>query len=206
MVFLTLLWLDHGLLAESFDKGETHLGHRCSTVKTPLLLHLYNQMFQGLLLILGKLQSLHHHSITFDELGGGKTNRNVSPLGMIFNQMHDAVQATVYSTTMIVLVAEILTNRCFLILCDMDGMFHQLGDTLVFGGRDRHHRQTQDLFHFVHQNGTAIVAHLIHHIEGQHHGNTQFHQLHGQIEVTLDIVGIHNVDDGLRLFLNDELP
>ena len=84
---------------------------------------------------------------------------------MVFDEVHDAVQATVYGTTMVVLVAEVLAHRGFLILCDMDGVVHQLIDTFVLRSGDGHHGQTEDLLHFVYHDAAAVVAHLIHHIE-----------------------------------------
>ena len=38
------------------------------------------------------------------------------------------------------------------------------------------------------------------------HGGVQLHELHGQVEVALDVGGIHDVDDAGGLFADDELP
>ena len=51
----------------------------------------------------------------------------------------------------------------------------------------------------------TILTHFIHHIERQYHRNSQFHELHRKVEVALNIVGIHDVDDAFGLLLHDEL-
>ena len=81
-------------------------------------------MLKCFFLVLGKLQCFHYDVIAFDELGGGKTNRDLSPLGMVLDEMHDAVQATVHRSAMIVFVAEILTHRRLLVLGDVQCVLH----------------------------------------------------------------------------------
>ena len=139
--------------------------------------------------------------VAFDELGGGKAHGDVGTLGMVFDEVHDAVQTAVNGAAMVVLVAKVLPYGGFLVFRDVDGMVDQLVDTLVFRGGNGHHGQTEDLLHLVHQNAAAVVAHLVHHVECQNHRRAQFHELHGEVEVALNVVGIHNVDDGLGLFL-----
>ena len=55
-------------------------------------------------------------------------------------------------------------------------------------------------------DGAAVAPHLVHHVQRQHHGHIQFHQLHGQVEVALDVGGIYDVDDAGGFLPNDELP
>ena len=100
-----------------------------------------------------------------DELGGGKTHGDVGTLGVVFDEVHDAVEATVHGAAVVVFVAEVLAHRSLLILRDVYGVVDELIDTFVLGSRDGHHRQTEDLFHLVHQDAAAVVAHLVHHVE-----------------------------------------
>lgn len=55
-------------------------------------------------------------------------------------------------------------------------------------------------------NVVAAGSHLIHHVEGNDHGDSQFHQLEGKIQVPLNIGGIHNVDNSLGMLLQDKIP
>lgn len=58
----------------------------------------------------------------------------------------------------------------------------------------------------MHIDGATVGAHLIHHIEGQYHGDPQLQKLQSKVEITLDIGGIHNIDDAIRLLIQDEIP
>ena len=204
-VFFALFGFDYGSVTELLDEGEAHLCHGSSTVEAAFLFHLHDEVLQSLFLGLREFQSFHDDRVAFHQLGGGKADGDVGTLGMVLDEVHDAVQTTVYGAAMVVLVAEVLTNGCFLILRDVDGVVDQLVDTFVFRSGDGHHGQTEYQLHLIHHDAAAIVAHLIHHIECQYHRHPQLHQLHGQVEIALDIVGIHNVDDGLGLLLHDEL-
>ena len=62
------------------------------------------------------------------------------------------------------------------------------------------------MLHLVDEDAASVVAYLIHHVERQYHRCSKFHELHGEVEVALDVVGIHDVDDGLGFLLHDELP
>ena len=66
-------------------------------------------------------------------------------------------------------------------------------------------RDAQHGFHLVDAHRAAVAAHLVHHVQRQHHWDVQLHQLHSQVKVALDVGGIHDVDDARGLFANDEL-
>ena len=85
-------------------------------------------------------------------------------------------------------------------------MVHQLCHALVFGGDDGDHRDAQQLFHAVDVDGAAVAPDLVHHVQGQDHGHVQLQQLHGQVEVALDVGGVHDVDDPCGMLVENELP
>ena len=58
----------------------------------------------------------------------------------------------------------------------------------------------------LHIYGPAVGADLVHHVQGQHHGHPQLQQLQCQIEISLNIGGIHDIDDPVGLFLKNEIP
>ena len=109
-----------------------------------------------------------------------------------------------HGAVMIQGIAEVLTAGALLVAGHMDGMIHQLADALALQSGDWHHRDPQPLFQFVDQHGTAVLPDFIHHVQSQNHRNVQLHQLHGQIEVALNVGGIHNVDDALGFLLQNK--
>ncbi len=88
----------------------------------------------------------------------------------------------------------------------MEGMPNQLPDAFVFGSGDRNHGDAQHVLHLINLDGAAVAPDFVHHVQGQHHGHVQLHQLHGQVEVPLYIGGVHDVDDALGMFPQNELP
>ena len=111
---------------------------------------------------------------------------------------------SVYRAAGGVFIAKIGSSRFFGILCYMYGMAYKLIDALTLCRRNRNDRYTEHIFHFVDKNGTAVAAHFIHHIKCQHHGRIKFHELHGEIHITLNIRSVNNVDNTSRLFINDK--
>ena len=88
----------------------------------------------------------------------------------------------------------------------MDGVIHQLRHALVLRGGNRHHRHAQLSLHGVDVDASAVGRDLVHHVQGHHHGHSHLQKLHGQIQVPLDVGGVHDVDDAVGLFVQDEVP
>ena len=125
---------------------------------------------------------------------------------MIFNQMHNAMQTAVNRTTMITLIAEIFPSAAFLILRHMQRMTCKFLNTFILRCRNRYNRNSKKCLHLIDVNGSAIAAHLVHHIQCQHHRYIQFHQLHGQIKISLNVGCIYNINNTCRLFIKNKLP
>ena len=204
-VLLADMRLDNRLAAQGMDKRETHVGNGCTAIQASLLLHLTKDMFDRLALVLRQLQSLDDKLVAFDYLCSGKAQRYACLVGMVFDKMHDGMQATVHCSTMVFRVAEILNGRCLLIFGDMDGMFDQFVNTLILHGADSHYRHSKHLLHAVDADSASVAFYLIHHIECYHHRHTKLYQLHRQEEVALDVGGIDDVDDALRTGIDDEV-
>ena len=115
------------------------------------------------------------------------------------------MQAAVHRSTMVILVAEILAGRALLVPGDMDGVLDQLVHAVVVRRRNRHDGDAQQTFHLVDTDGSAVAAHLVHHVQRQHHRHIQLHQLDGQVQVALDVAGIDDVDQAPGPFVQDEL-
>lgn len=142
-VLLALPGLDHRLGAELLDEGEAHIGDGGGPVQAPFLLHLLDDVFQHLLFVLGEMEGLQDQGIPLHQLAGGKAQGEPGQLGVVLDEVHDAVEAAVDRAAVVVLVAEIRAARPLLILGDVDGVAHQLLYALVFGGHDGHHRDAQ---------------------------------------------------------------
>ena len=83
---------------------------------------------------------------------------------MVLNQVHNGVKTTMDSTAVIIYITKVHGSWRFLIFGNVDGMFYQLVDALIFGSRNRNDRDTKHFLHLVYKNGTTIFPYLIHHI------------------------------------------
>ena len=163
-------------------------------------------MLDHLFFVLIQLQGFLNALVALHQLGGGKPHRNARRLSVVLDQMDDAVDAAVHRAAVVVLTAEIHAAGPLLILCHMKGVVYQLIHALILGGGNGNDRNAQHGLHLVDAHRAAVAAHLVHHVQRQHHGDVQLHELHGQVEVALDVGGIHDVDDAGGLFADDELP
>ena len=201
-----LFWFYHGLTADFFNKIKAHIRNRRRAVQAALRLHLTDDMLEHLFLVFIEGQLLQDQRIALCQLARRKPHRNIRPCGVILDQMHDRVQRAVNGTAVVIRLTEVLSARFFLIFGHMDSVRHQLLDSLVFRSGNRDNRDAETLFHLVDEYGTAVLAHLVHHVERQYHRNVEFHQLHRQIQVPLDIRRIYNIDDAARMLIQDKVP
>ena len=90
-------------------------------------------------------------------------------------------------------------------LDDVHRLIDQLGHAFVLRGRDGHDRHTELPAHELDVDRTAVVAHLVHHVERNHHRDAQFQQLERQVQVSLDIRRVYDVDDAVGFAVEDEV-
>ena len=115
------------------------------------------------------------------------------------------MKRSVNRSAVIVHRAEVLPERFFLIFGYVNGVLYKLVNTLVLGSRNRNNRDSEHCLHSIYVHRAAVAGHFIHHIEGDNHRNAYFKKLHGQVKVALDIGRIHDIDDAVRLFVEDEV-
>ena len=115
------------------------------------------------------------------------------------------MQTPVHCSPMVMAVTEVLPLRLLLIVCNMHGMIDQFVDSLIFRGRDRNDRDTELIFHLIYINISAVRMNLIHHIQRNNGRYTALKKLHRKVKIALDIRRIDDIDDPLRLFLQDEI-
>ena len=132
-MFLTFFWFHDSFITDSFNEIKTHVGNcRCS-VESSLFFHLLNNMFQHFLFILIKLQTVHDQLISLCQLRCRKANRNLCGLGMVFDQMHDRMEASVDCTTIFIRITKIYILWLLLIFCNMECMGYQFVNSFILG-------------------------------------------------------------------------
>ena len=82
----------------------------------------------------------------------------------------------------------------------------EFGQPFARAGHGRHDREAQTLRQALDIDGHALLGGLIHHVQGQHHGNAEFQKLDGQVEVALQRARIEHVDDHVGPFLRQHMP
>ena len=86
------------------------------------------------------------------------------------------------------------------------GHVQQLRHALPLGRGDGHHRHPQVPAEAPHVHRAAVCPQFVHHVQGDDRGTAQLQQLQRQVEVALDVGGVHHVDDAVRLLVDDEVP
>ena len=140
---------------------------------------------------------LHH-------LGGRKVQGDPRPLGMIGYELCYGLQAALYRARLSPVVEELLHSRELLVACHMHGMVNELVHTLVVDGGYGDHRDAQHGLHEIGTHVAAVALHLVHHVEGKHHGDAQLQELRREVEVAVDVGGIHDVYDAAGPLVEDE--
>lgn len=87
----------------------------------------------------------------------------------------------------------------------VQGVVHQLVYAFVLRGGNGHDGNAELGFELVHADGAAVCLYLVHHVKRQHHGNAELHDLHGEVHVALDVGAVDDVDDAVRLRLQQEI-
>ena len=205
-VLLALVGLDDAALADLLDVGIAHIGDGGAPVQAPLVLHLQNDVLQHLALVPVQVQLTQDGPVALHQLAGGEAQGQALGRGVVLDQVGDGVEGAVDRAAVVVGLAEVLAQGALLILRHVDRVLDQLVDALVLGGGDGDHGDPQQLLHGVHVHAAAVAGHLVHHVQGDDHGDVHLQKLHGQVEVALDIRGVHDVDDAPGLVNEDEVP
>ncbi len=162
-------------------------------------------MLEGLELVFVQAQRLAHQRIPLDELGRGETGRKARAHRMILDEMDDGVDATVQgSVVRTVGGAEILTPGQLAVARHVQGVLDELGYPLALCSGNGHHRDAEHALEAVHVDGAAVRGHLVHHVESEHHGTVELHELQGEVEIALDVGRVDDVDDGVGFLPENE--
>ena len=154
-------------------------------------------MFRHISLVLGQTQTPDDVLVSLDQFHGGKSSVDLYLFGVVLDLMIQTMDTPVNRARL----TEIIDLRAFLILRHPEGDLNQLVHTLILDGADGQDRDTQLLGHFFDVDGTAVIADLVHHVKRQHHGDMQVDELQGEVQISLDVGGVHDVDDAVRLLI-----
>ena len=94
---------------------------------------------------------------------------------------------------------------CFL-LALVDGVhrgLQHLFHAMAVKGGHGHHAGTQQTAHHLDVQFVAAFFQLIPHVQGYHHGYVHVHDLGGQVQVALQIAGVNDIQDGVRVVVAD---
>ena len=84
-------------------------------------------------------------------------------------------------------------------------MVNQLINPFILCCGNRDYRYSKQRFHLIYIYRTLISQHFIHHVHCNYHRNIHLQKLHGQIQVSLNIGSIHNVDDRTWFLIQDKI-
>ena len=115
--------------ADVFYVVKPHLGDCRGTVQSGFLFRLSGNLLQNMSFIYSHMKLFQNFRIAFHDLACGKTYRYLRTFCMVFDQMHDRMDSSVYP---LVFFTVIRLDGTFLIFCHMDGMSDQLVNPLAF--------------------------------------------------------------------------
>ena len=201
-----LMRLDDAAPTHVADKAKAHIGQRGQAVGAGLALHLGNDVLDGVELVAIQVKRLGDQLVALNQLGRRKPHRNVRRRGMVLDKVGDAVDAAVQCTAVWAIgCAEVQAAGTLAEPRHVQGMVHQLADALVTRGANGDDRHAQQTLEQVDVNGAAVGRHLVHHVERDDHRAVELHKLQRQVQVTLNVGGVDDVDDGVRALVEDEL-
>ena len=188
------------------DKAKAHIGQRGQAVGAGLALHLSNDVLDSVELVAIQVKRLGHQLVALNQLGRRKTHGNVRRRGMVLDKVGDAVDAAMQRTAVWTIgCAKVQATGTLAEPRHVQGMIHQLADTLVAGSANGDNGHAQQALEQVDVHGAAVGRHLVHHVERDDHGAVELHKLQRQVQVALDVGGVNDVDDGVRALVEDEL-
>ena len=133
-------------------------------------------------------------AVALDELRGGEAQRQALAADLGLDKMCNAVDGGVHRAA-----AEVQTLRQQLVFCYRDGAAQQLAHALAGVGGDGDDGHGQGFLHGFDIYAAAAAGQLVHHVEGDDHGDVQLDELQRKVEAALDIGCVNDVDDGVRL-------
>ena len=177
-MFLALVAFDDRALDYFFYEFVAHFGERGVSVKPGIVLHLDYAVVEQIALVAVEFELVRHIVAALNELCRAEAARQVKARGVVFDKMHYSVDASVDGRTV---GAEVPDLRQSFALCDLQSLVNKLGHTLALCRTYRHNGNTERVAHLLDIYCAAVRAHLVHHIEREHHRHAQLEQLQSEI-------------------------
>ena len=201
-----LVRLDDTAPTHVADKAKAHIGQGGQAVGAGLALHLGNDVLDSVELVSIQMKRLGHQLVALNQLGRRKTHGNVRRGGMVFDEVGDAVDAAVQRAAVRAIGrAEVQAAGTLAEPRHVQGMIHQLANTLVAGSANGDNGHAQQALEQIDVHGAAVGRHLVHHVERDDHGAIELHKLQRQVQIALDVGSVDDVDDGVGMLIQDKL-
>ena len=147
--------------------------------------------------------------VALDHLRRGEAHGQARRLRIGIDEVHERVNAAVHLAERIARLlacgAKVDVPGDFAVHRNVHRVVDKLVDTLVLHRRNGHDRNAERRLEFVDAHRAAVCGELVHHVEREHHGNIEFHQLQREIKVALDVGRVDDVDDRGGLLLDEEV-
>ena len=201
-----LVRLDDTAPAHVADKAKAHVRQRRQAVSAGLALHLGDDVLDSVELVAFQVKRLGYQLIALDQLGRRKAHWDVRRHGMVLDQVSNAVDAAMQRAAVrTVGRTKVQATGALAEPRHVQGVVHQLADALVAGSANGDNGHAHQALEQVDVYGAAVGGHLVHHVERDDHGAVELHELQCQVQVTLDVGGVNDVDDGVRALVEDDL-
>ena len=92
------------------------------------------------------------------------------------------------------------------LLCHFDRLINQLLAAVSLESTDRNDWTAQLFAQLRDVDAVSVLIHDVHHVQCDDGRNVQLQQLCGEIQVSLQVGGVDDVDDGIRSFVHQVLP
>ena len=191
----------YAAFAHLLDEVIPHICQSCVSVQPGIVLHLNHRVFNQFPLILAQLQLVKEIRFPLNQLGGTETAGDIQLLGMILDNVAHCVDTPVDRT----IGTEIQNFGLLFVLGCFQKGFHQFRNAFILGSADRHHRCAKSFRHFPHIDASTIPPQLVHHIQSNYHRHLQGQKLQRQIQISFNIGGIQNIDNGIGLLFQQKL-
>ncbi len=162
----------HGPPHDAADKIIARVGEQSLAVLSGVLFHLMYDVFDQC--GLGRIEPdrVAYQRVPFHQLGGSVTHRISPGPRLVFHQMRYGVQRLVH-----VARTDIVYGRDLPPLRHFHGPCKEPARAFVPAGRDGHHRYPQLALEPAYVDAVPEGAHLVHHVERDHHRRSQFGKL-----------------------------
>ena len=195
-MFLALVAFYHCLAAHVLDKGVAHIGNGSVSVHFQLGFHFGDAVFYHVHFVGVKLQHFCYGRVSLDKLCGAKSSAKSDSVCVILDYVAYCMDTAVNSAVAVVY----FLRKNFLFRC-FNGCFDKLVNALVLSRRYGYDGYSQTVGKSFDVNGSAVVFYLVHHIQGKYHRYLHFSHLKREIQISLNVCGINNVDYAVGLLL-----